>query len=249
MKQMFQPINSRKTMIMNNQKVKDSNVEKATIEIETITPNNKESKMTSEFNTKQESKKGQSTTEVQTPSTELLELEKKIHAWNHGSLNIGCALSLIQEKKLYKQRGFSSFEKYCYSIFSISRSFAYALIDGSKVQDILKEANLLNSPVSERVLRPLVKHRNNVTLITSVWSKVISNVKDKTITSRDVIDSLKTYYSENNIAFSDTMNDTVINFVETVQKISESSKLVRLATERGKEGFSDEEKSSLLAQF
>jgi len=84
---------------------------------------------------------------------ELLELETIIENGLKTFVDVGLALMKIKEKKLYRQE-YGTFEEYCKSRWSISRSYGWRLIESAKViENLLPTGNIL--PINEKQVRHL----------------------------------------------------------------------------------------------
>jgi len=90
------------------------------------------------------------TTLSTTERSQLRLLEKKISDKLETFVEVGNALMEIQDKKLYRE-GYKTFEEYCDKVWSIGRSYAYRLIESSKVVKDFPKVK------SERAARELSK--------------------------------------------------------------------------------------------
>jgi N6-adenosine-specific RNA methylase IME4 len=106
-------------------------------------------------------------------SQDLDELEARLES----SLTVafvlaGDSLRAIREGKLYKRRGYSTFEDYCETRWQLSRSYAHRLIDASSVHDILlPTGNIL--PAGEWTTRPLVRLLPDSEAVTGAWNEAV----------------------------------------------------------------------------
>jgi len=94
-----------------------------------------------------------SNTEVIT-SNRLKSLEQVISEGRLSFLRVGSALKEIRDERLYKERGFNTFEAYCVEFWGFKRDYAYKNIDAMEVHGILYTSGI-QEDFSERVLRPL----------------------------------------------------------------------------------------------
>ena len=86
----------------------------------------------------------------------LAELEDIISENIGAFYRVGCALREIRESKLYKLRGFRSFEDYCAERWDMSKVYAYRLESASNVIDNLKSKQLFTFlPANENQAHPL----------------------------------------------------------------------------------------------
>lgn len=70
-----------------------------------------------------------------TPRLRLLEvLEKRVEDFREALLAAADALAEIQEQKLYREAGFSTFDRYCSQRWSLSHSRAYQLVDWARLR-------------------------------------------------------------------------------------------------------------------
>lgn len=90
-----------------------------------------------------------------TDNKKLLALEKTIEEGLRTFTEVGTALLIIRDEKLY-QKEYQTFEEYCDKKWDIDRSRAYQLIDSAKVVATLKMSTVVDIlPTSERQTRPL----------------------------------------------------------------------------------------------
>jgi hypothetical protein len=84
----------------------------------------------------------------------LLECE---HTIEHSLDGAWHALRRISDERLYVEDGYGNFESYCEKRWGYSKSYAYRLIDHTKLIDHLKESGIGILPSSEGQTRPLMK--------------------------------------------------------------------------------------------
>ena len=89
---------------------------------------------------------------AKTPKERLEELETTIRQGMESFMTVGTAICEIREKKLWRQRNYSSFEDYFKSEFKISKAHGYRLMNHAK---ICKQLGVSPSEVPEKVVRPL----------------------------------------------------------------------------------------------
>lgn len=103
--------------------------------------------------------------------------EEKIREANKSFLIIGENLTLINENRWYKQRGYAKFEDYVRDIFDFTRDYAYKLMSAKRVYDIIaakfKPSEL---PKVETHCRPLTGIKEE-DVILDIWGKVIASGK------------------------------------------------------------------------
>lgn len=128
---------------------------------------------------------------------ELQLLELEIRKGLRSFVIVGKNLATIQEKGLYKSRGFDSFEKYCKDTLDISRQQGYRLINASKIYAMLKDSYKGGKlPQSESQCRPLTDPDLSTLDVTLIWAIV---VESGNITALSISKAIKQYrgdYSE-----------------------------------------------------
>lgn len=128
---------------------------------------------------------------------ELQRLEIEIRQGLRSFVTVGKNLATIQEKGLYKLRGFDSFEKYCKDTLDISRQQGYRLINASKIYTMLKDSYKGGKlPQSESQCRPLCDPDLSNLDVTLIWAIV---VESGSITALSISKAIKQYrgdYSE-----------------------------------------------------
>ncbi|MCP4111702.1 MAG: hypothetical protein GY749_40295 [Desulfobacteraceae bacterium] len=128
------------------------------------------------------------------PDDQMNLLERRIKGNMAGVIIMTTALKKVWEKKLFRLRGFHTFEEYARQILDIGRQYAYRQIDYAKLIENL-------SPLGDKILSPrgdiilplekqgrciAEKFRNDPEKQREVWSKVVeeSTVNNEPITSR-----------------------------------------------------------------
>lgn len=110
---------------------------------------------------------------TQDATERLRELEKTLeNAITLAFVTAGKTLREIRNCRLYRVKGFATFEEYCRVRWKMSRIHAHRLIDSSVVNEILLPiGNIL--PANEAVSRELVPLKDPTT-ITEVWEEAVS---------------------------------------------------------------------------
>jgi hypothetical protein len=93
----------------------------------------------------------------------------------------GRILQSIKEDNCFKEAGYETFEKAVKDILSISRSFAYRIMDATTTYETLSPTGRHFLPTSERQLRPLTGLEPEQQI--EVWQEV---AKDKVPTAKEV---------------------------------------------------------------
>lgn len=126
---------------------------------------------------------------------ELQRLELEIRKGMRSCFIVGNNLGIIQEKGLYKSRGFETFEKYCKDTLDISRQQGYRLINAARVYYMLKDSYKGGRlPQKESQCRPLTDPDLSDLDVTLIWAIV---VEAGTITAASITKALKEYRGEN----------------------------------------------------
>lgn len=147
-----------------------------------------------------------SETEVETPETlpakndsmfyhgmdkELQLLELEIRKGLRSFVTVGHNLGVIQDKELYKTRGYTTFELYCKEVFDFTRQQGYRLIRASKIYAMLKDSYKGGKlPQTESQCRPLTSPDLNDLDITLIWAIVVESGK---ITAVSIDKAIKEY--------------------------------------------------------
>jgi hypothetical protein len=84
------------------------------------------------------------------------QLEKIIEKGMTHFVEVGTALSLIREEKLYKLL-FSTFEEYCQERWGFNSSRARQLIGAARINENIKSVTIVTPPKTESQIRPLTK--------------------------------------------------------------------------------------------
>lgn len=103
----------------------------------------------------------------------LIALESGIRSANKSFLIIGANLTVINESKMYNQRGFTTFEMYVNTIFDFTRDYAYKIMNATRIYNLLKNSfKPTQMPKVETHCRPLTKIEKDEDVI-KIWQKVI----------------------------------------------------------------------------
>jgi len=115
------------------------------------------------------------TTAITHSGQTLTQLENVIEQGKAAFLAVGAALMEIQERRLYEEVGFLTFEDYCRDRHGFSRQQGYRLIDAAKVAEIVSptgDADAESVP-SERVARALAAlAKSDPDAARAVWDQV-----------------------------------------------------------------------------
>ena len=114
---------------------------------------------------------------------ELSRREKIIERGLRSFVEVGRALMEIRDKRLYESR-YSTFEVYCRERWSLSRPYAYQLMDGSKVaRNVSAIADI--QPVTESQARPLTKLKD-AEQQREAWAEAVETAPAGKVTARHV---------------------------------------------------------------
>lgn len=117
-------------------------------------------------------------------SKELATCEEKIRIANKSFLDIGDALTVISDGKLYKERNFPTFELYVNTIFDFTRDYAYKIMSATRIYHVLaKNFKPSELPRAETHCRPLTKIEKDEDVL-KIWANVVATNKiiAKTVT-------------------------------------------------------------------
>jgi phage N-6-adenine-methyltransferase len=86
--------------------------------------------------------------------------------------------------------GYASWESYCADEFDFKKSRAYQLLDAGRVQSLLTDSTMVESP-NERVARELAPLRNEPETLRETWAEVVDLHGDKPTAAqvKDVVDN------------------------------------------------------------
>ena len=103
---------------------------------------------------------------------DLIELETTIQNGFSKFLEVGNALLEIQQRRLYQDDGYATFEQYCAKRWSISRSQAYRMIQAAEVVGHLTGEPAVPLPIHEAQTRALAKLKEPEA-VRAVWEEVV----------------------------------------------------------------------------
>lgn len=123
----------------------------------------------------------------------LDELEVVIERGKQTFVEVGLALMEVRDRRLYKDAGFATFEKYCVGRWKFNRSYSHSLIDAAKTVQVLqldnKTSAMADAPSNERQARELAPlARKDPDVAREVWADVVTESKenDEPITAKKV---------------------------------------------------------------
>lgn len=132
---------------------------------------------------------------------------------------IGIALAIIRDKKLYKQRGFNTFESYCHEVWGISRPYAYeTLRAGQVLKNLSGIPDIPRLPSSVSQALPLTKLKTANEQI-EVWREIISKHEEPTAkqVKEEVAQRLTRNDSEQLQEVNSKSRDIIVEDVSDVQ--------------------------------
>jgi hypothetical protein len=88
-----------------------------------------------------------------TPAHSLDELERIVNKGLGTFIEVGLALVEIRDRRLYREAGYTAFERYCRERWGWSRQHAYRLIDGAQVAALVSPIG--DTPANESQAREL----------------------------------------------------------------------------------------------
>lgn len=98
---------------------------------------------------------------IQNPPTEVFSLatcEATISAGLKSFYEVGKALAQIRDAKLYKEKGYGTFESYCKEVWDMSKPRAFELMKAQDTISNLKKSAIADKmPATESQCRPLTK--------------------------------------------------------------------------------------------
>lgn len=105
-------------------------------------------------------------------STELRRQETVIERGKQAFADIGRALTVIRDNRLYKSAGYSTFEIYCFERWGWQRAHAYRMIEAAQtVSEMSPIGDKMPTVETESQARELAKIKNPV-LRSQVWQEV-----------------------------------------------------------------------------
>jgi hypothetical protein len=105
------------------------------------------------------------------PARSLDELEQVVRKGLGTFIEVGVALVEIRDRRLYRDAGYTTFERYCRERWGWSRQHAYRLIDGAQVAALVSPIG--DTPANEsqaRALAPLA-HADEERAV-ALWSEL-----------------------------------------------------------------------------
>lgn len=113
-------------------------------------------------------------------SADLINREEKIRNAMKTFYVIGEQLNTIRNMRMYRERGFQTFEAYVNEIFDMSRNYAYKMIDAFCVHRLLTDAGYTPAklPKTESQCRPMASLvEDQCALVVQVWGEVLKQPK------------------------------------------------------------------------
>lgn len=123
---------------------------------------------------------------------ELTRIEERIKEGTIKYFETGMLLLRIRKEKLYKLRGYSTFQDYCEKVFNFSRSYGYRLVAYSRVWDLLGDD--VKSEIPERLIRPLANLKPEI--VTDIWEKAKANAGGAMPSCKQLEELVKGYRSQ-----------------------------------------------------
>lgn len=114
---------------------------------------------------------------------QLSRLEETVERGLKTFVDVGTALMVIRDSKLYRQ-DFNTFEEYCQKRWSMGKSRVYQMIDAATVVDNLQKSKILDFPPNESQARALSKLPADVQR--EVYDKAIDTAPNGRVTAAHV---------------------------------------------------------------
>jgi hypothetical protein len=124
---------------------------------------------------------------------ELDSLEATVQRGLRAFWEIGQALRVLRDKRLYRQH-YETFEDYCINRWEMSRRSAYYLIDAAAVYENVNHGSQI-LPANERQARPLTALTPSEQQ--EVWEKAVSTAPNGKITATHITNVVKEYQKYN----------------------------------------------------
>ncbi|BAZ08262.1 hypothetical protein NIES4071_00670 [Calothrix sp. NIES-4071] len=124
---------------------------------------------------------------------ELDSLEATVQRGLRAFWEIGQALRVLRDKRLYRQ-SYETFEEYCINRWEMSRRSAYYLIDAAAVYENVNHGSQI-LPANERQARPLTALTPSEQQ--EVWLKAVSTAPNGKITATHITKVVKEYQKQN----------------------------------------------------
>jgi len=124
--------------------------------------------------------------QVEPVSKRLIELEEVIDRGRRSFIEVGLALMEIRDSRLYKERGYPSFDDYCRDHWGFRRSYAHDLIQSARaVAELPKVSGIPDNPGQAVELARAPEGER-----AEVWQKVTeSDAAPTAATIRAIVDS------------------------------------------------------------
>lgn len=117
-------------------------------------------------------------------------LESKIEVGLKTYIEVGRALLIIRDKKLYRDQ-WGTFEEYCRERWEFRRTYAFYMIEAAQVVDSLSVHNCEHLPATESQARPL--STLPVELQSVAWKEAVSTAPDGKVTASHVAKVVEKY--------------------------------------------------------
>lgn len=122
---------------------------------------------------------------------QLVRLEETIERGLQSFVEVGTALLVIRESKLYRQTH-ATFEAYCRERWAMGKSRVYQMIDAADVVGNLQKSTIVDFPATETQARPLAKLEPEQQR--EAWAKAVETAPDGKVTAahvQQVVDKYK----------------------------------------------------------
>jgi hypothetical protein len=114
-------------------------------------------------------------TAVPVDQERFAELEQIIEHGLGTFVDVGRALYEIQQRRLYRAVGYTTFADYVARRWDISSAHAYRQIDASKVIDILSPTGEMPLPANEAQARELAPFVNDPEAVRAIWRETVED--------------------------------------------------------------------------
>ena len=154
------------------------------------------------------------------PIKRFFQLEKVIEKGKQGFIEVGTALLIIREEKLFKDT-FCTFEEYCNERWGFTKTHANRFIASAKVTENLAPIGVIQ-PTSESQIRPITKLEPEQQA--EVWKKAVETAPEGKITAKHVekvVEGLAMARPEENIVEGEFEDDTEPEEPLTVRKLKQ----------------------------
>jgi hypothetical protein len=175
----------------------------------------------------------------------LAELEQCEKIIEKGIIEVGNELASIRDKRLYKARGYTSFETYCQERWNFSIAYSNRMIQASQVVALLQENPApigateeegdpnLTLPTRESQARELSSLRDRPSVMRQVWDQAVKRSPQKPPTAALIQETRQEYlnrvtgYVDSYIQYM----DHAVNVLNTLTKHDIEDKLIPLLRE------------------